>query len=274
MSNMRRLTRNKRSKRAITLVELVVAMTLTSIFAATCVMLMVPIVKIYTHEKELSRAQLVADSVVDAVRAECAKTYITCTDDVWISSSIDDAVYPSIDNRAPSGCVLVIRRNNDHCETIASHPEYSITGPYTTSDSMAGLVYEAEAQGLESDQRPQTGGDGTGVVSRAVYRLTNVQLDPQLRDAAAGRVHFGYFVSDPNATGAIVPTAYFDYTSPLSFATYGDYAVSLFFHDIELTTTGSYPAYVLCDVKVFGETGTEIYSRDNVVLCFASHTFS
>ena len=71
---MRRIVHRKRSKRAITLVELIVAMTLTAIFASSCVLLIMPITKIYKHANDLSRAQLVADTVVDALRTECART--------------------------------------------------------------------------------------------------------------------------------------------------------------------------------------------------------
>ncbi|MBR6960505.1 MAG: hypothetical protein IKH76_08520, partial [Clostridiales bacterium] len=62
---MRRIKNKKWSKKAITLVELIVAMTLTAIFASSCILLILPITQIYRHVNDLSRAELLADTVVD-----------------------------------------------------------------------------------------------------------------------------------------------------------------------------------------------------------------
>ncbi|GEM_PF-1000894 len=274
---MRKLRVFGKSKKAITLVELVVAMALTLLFATACVILIFPVLNIYMHERELTRAQLVADTVVNSLRAECAKTYIAGTDDVWISSNIQEAGYvfpnPSSKVLTGTGPVLIIRRNNEHCETIASHASYNITGPYTQEGTLAYSVYNAEAESLEADQQPLTGGEnGAGGVSRAVYRLTNLTLDPQLRDASEGYVHFGYFTIDSAATGPVVPTGYYDFASPLSFSAYKGYTVRLDFHDVTYTTLNSvsYPAYVLCDVHVLTDSGDTVHTRANVVLSFSS----
>jgi len=272
---MRKVRVFGKSKKAITLVELVVAMALTLLFATACVILMFPVLRIYMHERELSRAQLVADSVVNSLRAECAKTYITGTDDVWISSNIQEAgyVFPNPSSKVLTGPVLIIRRNNEHCETIASDASYNITGPYTQEGTLARSVFVAEAETLEADQQPLTGGeDGAGAVSRAVYRLTNLTLDPQLRDASEGFVHFGYFTIDSAATGPVVPTGYYDFASPLSFSAYKGYTVRLVFHDVTYTTLNSisYPTYVLCDVHVLTDSGDIAHTRANVVLSFSS----
>ena len=59
-----------------TLVELVVSMTLTAIFATALVAIMPAATRIYMQIETMSRAQVVADMVVDALREECADTYI------------------------------------------------------------------------------------------------------------------------------------------------------------------------------------------------------
>ena len=55
---MRKMKYNKRSKKGMTLVEMIVAMALTSIFLASCVVLILPVERIYTEVDNSSRAQL------------------------------------------------------------------------------------------------------------------------------------------------------------------------------------------------------------------------
>lgn len=126
---------------------------------------------------------------------------------------------------------------------------------------------------LEGEGDPQTGENG-GTASRAVYRMFDPAGDPQHRDAEEGYVHFGYFEMDPNASGPVLPISYYDFTNPLSFAAYGEYGVytiDLVFHDLQYTTeaNGRLPACVLCDISVM-EDGEAVYTRSDVVLCFAS----
>ena len=265
---MRRVRNNKFSKRALTLVELIVAMALTMLFASACVMLVVPVSRIYLHVNETSRAQLVADTVVDSLRAECARTYISGHNDVWISSSADTAYKISdLAVVADAGPVLVMRRNYDHCETIASC--YSLSsGTFSAYNE----VYAEELLSLEDGQLPQTG-EGGAPASRAIYRMFDPAGDPEHRDANEGFVHFGYFQLDPNVVGRAMPTKYYDFTNPLSFAAYGEYTVSLNFHGLQYTTeaNGSVPAFVLCDISVVRNSQV-VYTRENVVLCFATAT--
>lgn len=266
---MRRLLNRRRSKRALTLVELVVAMALTVIFAGACIMLIYPISRIYTHMNEQARVQLVADNVVDALRAECARTYIKGPNDVWIAAEESTAyTIPELPVSAGSGPVLVIRRNYDHCETIASC--YSLNDETFNAYN---VVYAAELATLAEGEEPQTGANG-GTASRAIYRMFDPAGDPQHRDANAGYVHFGYYELDPNASGYVMPIKYYDFTNPLPFASYGErgaYSVELRFHDLTNTTeaNGNVPAYVLCDVTVLINS-QPVYTRSNVVLCFAS----
>lgn len=266
---MRRVKDKTITKRAMTLVELVVAMALTMLFASACIALIYPISKIYTHINTQSRVQIIADNVVDALRAECSRTYISAHDDVWISASPSTAyTISSLPLTADEGPVLVMRRNYNHCETIAAC--YALeTDTFNAYD----VVLAAETESPSESGAPQLGTNGS-TASRAIYRMFDPAGDPEHRDADEGYVHYGYYELDPNASGYVLPTKYYDFTNPLPFASYGQYgvySVELHFHDLQYTTdaNGNVPAYVLCDVSVVN--GSEVvYTRNDVVLCFAS----
>lgn len=254
---MRRIKAHKGNKRAITLVELIVAMTLTAIFAASVVMLMFPIEKIYRHTNDLSRAQLVADTVVDALRKECTDTYISGYGDAWITSA-GDAVMTTAQpiSTTDGGPVLVIRKTAGYCETIASN--------YAITDTMLTNVQTADENYLEGD-----------VTSRAVYRMfpTPVPTPGVGTNLDQNYVHFGYFTcTGGGASGYALPTGYYDYTNPFPYTTYGEFSVRLNFRWDGIAPTEAnhiVPSYILCDVSVY-RGDTLIYTRDNVVLCFAS----
>ena len=250
---MRRLKTHKRSKRALTLVELIVALMLTAIFAAACIMLIYPISRIYTHVNELSSAQVLADTVVDSLRAECSRTTITGVGDVWFASSGSEVMTEH--EGLTSGHVLVIRRSNDYCETI-----------FADSDIPAeacGEIRAADTDYLNEDS----------ATSRAVYRMFNMSGSEPIAlasDTDEGYVHFGYYNAVPDGDGYVCPGVYYDFTNPLSTTTYKDFTVSLEFSDI--VYSGTYPAFVTCKVSIMqtrGNTAQEVYSR-TVVLCFAS----
>ena len=83
---MKRVETKRKTKLAMTLVELVVAMALTALFATACIMLVLPVERIYTRTTDVSRAQILADTIVDSLRTECANTYIDGKGAVWIGS--------------------------------------------------------------------------------------------------------------------------------------------------------------------------------------------
>lgn len=250
---MRRLKTHKRSKKALTLVELIVALALTAIFAGACIMLIYPISRIYTHVNELSRAQVLADTVVDSLRSECARTTITGSGDVWIASSGNDIM--TAHEELASGDVLVIRRSNDYCETLFS--DSAITA------SACNEIRTADMEYLNS-------GNAT---SRAVYRLFDVSGSTPVAlasDTDAGYLHYGYYNAVSDGGGYVCPATYYDFTNPLPTSAYKNYTVALDFS--EIVYSGTYPAFVTCKVSIMltrGDTVTEIYSR-TVVLCFAS----
>lgn len=245
-----------RNKSGITLVELVVAMALTAIFAVACVMLILPVSKIYTHSLEQNRVQLVADSVVDSLRAECSKAIITDTGDVWIADMDDYSglVMESAQPSSSGGKVLVFRRNNNYCETIASN--------YVIGDTVINAILTNDQ--AEADYKI-TGGDSSRITSRSIYNM-------EASDKEAGLVHFGYYRSktyeislNGNNYTYIYPGDYYDFTNPFIRNTYLGCTVDLNFHDLKFDSN-NLPAYVICDVIVNDDSGAS-YSR-SVALCF------
>lgn len=227
----------------MTLVELVVAMALTALFAAACIMLILPVERMYTRSTDVSRAQLVADAVVDSLRTECANTYIKDRGDVIIGEFTDDnllAVSPSA-----SGSVLVISKNSEYCETIFSNKAINKS------------LYDTYFKGSDIliDDK---------ITSLAIHRLFEKDNNP---DINSGYVHFGYYKSAYDASNRIMPDEYYDITNPFPYATYREYTVGLTFSDIDIKSN-TYPAYVLCKVDVM--KGNELVYSRNTVLCFAA----
>lgn len=254
---MRRLVRNRISKRALTLVELVVTMALLSIFAAACTMLIYPVMKIYKHVNDLSRAQLLADTLVDSIRSECSGAFIQGEGDVWITNVDGSSILTQSDpSGTGAGHVLVIRQNKNYCETIAVN--YEITSELRRD------IYE------NSDEYDLT--DADGVTSRSIYRLipatpTPVPANPPAyTDLSSDIVHFGFFELETDADSYIYPAKRYDFTNPVAVATYREFHVDLTFYDLTLDVN-DVPSYCMCRVDILDTNDSVVYSRD-VVLCF------
>ena len=255
--------RRKHDKKGITLVELVAAMALTAIFALACVMLIVPVTKIYRHTLAQSRAQLVADTVVDSLRAECSKAIITNTGDVWIANpdNYDGSIMTTADPSKEGGSVLIIRRNENYCETIASTLDYTIDDP---NGDIYKIILEKD---MAENKYKEISDDPANIYSRSIYNM-----DPS--DREAGIIHFGYYKNIPvevtSFTGQkytyVCPQEYYDFTNPYSKSTYQDYKVRLNFHNIGFDSKGL-PIYVICDVNIIDESGSLVYTR-SATICF------
>lgn len=245
---------NRKSKKATTLAELVISMALMAVFLLACTSLIYPITTIYSHMNKQGRAQLVADTVVDSLRAECARTYISSTNDVWISQGSGDAIMDSFPGNFGTGSVLVIRKSYEYCETLSSN--YAITGDLCNS------IYNAENT---EDVSPQT----DSLTSRAIYNMFDpVPASSGETASKIGYLHYGFFKSGADLTNGAFPSELYDFTDPFLAPTYGEFTVDFVFHDIKLDSA-DIPVYVLVDVKVYD--GTEnVYTRSNVVLSFAS----
>lgn len=235
-----------KSKKAITLVELIVAMALTALFAVACIMLILPVSTIYMHNTELSRAQLVADDVAASLRGACTGNNIENAGDVWIASNGYDLVdeNDTITSSA-SGAVLVIRKSPEYCLTIASNYEIngSIYNAVLANDTSDDSLYVAE-----------TGENGT--YTRAVYRMfPGGNPAGDYVASSAGRVHYGYFSAGTNADNYVFQNAYYDFTDPLNNTAYDKYTVDLEFSELTIDVDTGAPAYVKCLITVSDENG-------------------
>ncbi len=248
---MRRLV--SKTKKALTLVELVVAITLTAMFATACVMLILPVSTIYKRNNDLARAQLLADTVADCIRVECTRNQIEHRGDVWITN--EAAVIYSEESTSlqmvSEGSVLVIRKTPDYCETIASN--YQITGELYNN------VWNADKSSSDDPEYvPLTGGVST---SRSVYRFFP-SPNPGVADVASdkGRVHFGYFGAGITTSEDVYPQDFYDFTDPVSNATYREYTVDLSFSNLRYNVKTDLPSSVDCTIIVL-QDGRIVYER-------------
>lgn len=232
------------SKKGITLVELVVAMTLTSLFAVVCIALINPIEKMYRSTIRLSKAQLLADTVVDAIRKECDDVMHKDSSDVWIAYFIDDetssdvdkddsrllSVGPSSSFKKEVGNALIFRRNNNYTEAIYS----------------AVPISQDNIDAVNDEDNPVTKNTGHSV---------DAFIGSDLNKLNRGVVHFGYYQSKEDDRG-VFPIRAYDYTNPVTVSTYGtvkndlEFTVKLEFSDLTLKD-GKYPSHVTCKVSVY-----------------------
>lgn len=230
----------RHSKSGFTLVELIVAMTLTAFFMAACVVLIMPVERIYTQVNEQSKAQLIADMVVNSLRSECSQASVLSADDVMIMSSGASGPVRETTN-STFGNVLRFRRNNLYYETISTN--YVLTAEHQSSVRA-------------NDDSVVTGNTS----SKAIYRMYFVS-NPQRTDTAnVGHLHYGYFMEE---AGVVTP---YDFTNPLVAGTYNNYQVAVNFDSIVSGSDGV-PDYVNCTIRVMDKDGIAIYTRQTVI-CF------
>ena len=237
-----------------TLVELVVSMTLTAIFATALVAIMPAATRIYMQVEDMSRAQVVADMVVDALREECADTYIEDFASVRIVNAAANPNPASIDvsnirnsvtssgdvplinslanitsDSAASGSVLIIRKSSGYCEAISSCIAISQSNYNSVKDEDKAYRFE------------------NGISSRAVYRFFSYddegeETAPAAEEIRQGYVHYGYYqcgVKDRTEGGktvsCIFPAIRYDYTAPFTSSAYNGYTVDISFSNLEYT---------------------------------------
>ena len=230
---------NRNSKKGVTLVELIVAMVLTAIFAVTCVALINPIERVYKSTLKLARAQLLADTIVDSIRKECDDVKHDEKMSVWIgnlSNTTDDSdlldrgsALNIGDKTSDGGNILVFQRNNNYTEAIYS---------------CAGISGENKTKVHNNPLTP------TIITAYSVDSLSGANLEK-------GYVHFGYYQAKEDDNG-VYPIQPYDYTNPVLASTYGDFKVNLNFNQLE-RKDNKYPAYVMCKVEVLEKDKTGDY---------------
>ncbi|MCR4793262.1 MAG: hypothetical protein K5871_10960 [Lachnospiraceae bacterium] len=221
----------KGSNAGTTLVEIVVSMVLTAIFATAIVAVMSPATRIFTQVQDMSRAQMVADTVVDALREECANTYIEDFASARIvnASATDlgdsdmmlglNGITSSSDS---TGNVLLIRRSAGYCEAIYSDISISANNYNDVRINDSGYIYD------------------NGISSRAVYRFFDTGSPS--RETEQGYVHYAFYKCgfterdiDGNLVRCIFPGERYDYTNPFSLSAYNGYTVSISFSNLTYT---------------------------------------
>ncbi len=221
-----------------TLVELVVSMTLTALLATAVVAVMPAATRVYMHVRDMGRAQMVADMVVDSLREECSETYIddftsvrimnpgaSTTGDQAILSYFYNPITTDLDedkvtsNPVTEGNVLLIRKSQMYCEAIFS--DISIT-----EDNISKV--------RSMDPSPVDTGIAT---SRAAYRF--VSGSDLTSETKQGYVHYGFYrcgYVEKDFPGGLVRSQYpaqrYDYTNPFSNAAYDGYTISLYFENM------------------------------------------
>ena len=273
------------------MVELVVAMALTAILATSVVTVMHPAVSIFLKVQKHTRAQMVADTIADTLRAECASSYIKGYGDARVVSvgaesdhtKGDDKIFSELSTQSelsdPDGNVLFIRKNEGYAEALYCNAWIS--------------------QNDYDDVRKADQGYKAGnVTSKAVYRFFPagagvLKVDEMPVDTRQGYLHSAYYETsslkldiDGKKVDLVRPTKAYDYTNPFTNDSYNGYTVKLLFSDLSYTIASDEtevsgytqrPASVKVTVEVYksgyGEqsASTLIYTR-TALLLFAEDT--
>ena len=257
---------HRRSRKGTTLVELIVALTLTMLFAVVCIALINPIERMYQSTVKISRAQLLADTVIDSIRKECDDVKCDEHNAVWIARGTDDADDASLFNgptdsvKRDKGPVLVVKRNNNYCEAIYSCFKIS----------------DANVQAVMNNRDKE---ESSGL---ALFDLGNVSDTGVIKNDSnleRGYVHFAYYQAIDDENG-IRPFRAYDYTNPIAASSYGKYSARLdrseFSVKLEFSNlvykNSEHPAFVICKVSVYdglydpdNSSKNLIYTRESAV---------
>ncbi len=266
----------------MTMVELVVSMTLTAIFATAIVAVMSPASRVYMNVMEMNRAQMVADMVIDAMREECADTYVEDFASVRIVNAAptadgDATLLTGLRNITSesenSGNVLIIRKSPGYCEAL-----YSCIS-----------ISQSNYANIKGEDHAYKNADG--ITSKAIYRLFDSGLATE--ETKQGYLHYAYYQCGrqnldvgTEKISCIFPAKAYDYTNPFSRGAYSGYTVDVSFSDItympapgETTVTilTKRPVSVLAKVRVYKcgydsqSSELPLYTRE-ALLVFAEDT--
>ena len=290
---MIRRQRNKHNRikdGGFTLVELVVSMALTAILATAVASIMFPIVSIFMDMQKLSRSQMVADMVTDALRRECAAAYVKGVADVRVLNVPDSEDYTVGDNTltdmlkaanlqsTTGGNVLALRINEGYAKAI-----------YWNTNISGADYDEVRAHDKEETQKMNV------VTSKAVYRLLPYDKRGSLEtnmpmEIRPGYLHCGYYKTDMTTVttpenknvSVFKPDFAYDYTNPFSVNAYNGFTVSVTYDAPVYQTapngTASQadkrPVYVVATIKVYdadyeGQNDDTLVCSRRAVICFA-----
>ncbi len=274
-----------------TLVELVVSMALTAILATAVASIMFPIVSIFMDMQKLSRAQMVADMVTEALRKECAAAYVTGVADVRVLNVPKQSDYTIGDDAltdmlkagglqsTEAGNALAFRINEGYAKAIY------------WNTCISGADYdEVRLHDKEETQKMNV------VTSRAVYRLLPYDQKGSLSketmpvEIRPGYLHCAYYKTDltpvttqENKTVSVFkPDFAYDYTNPFSVNAYNGFTISVTYtapvYHTAIKGTASpadqRPVYVVATIKVYdadyeGQNDDTLVCSREAVICFA-----
>ncbi len=291
MIQRHRKNHNRMKDKGFTLVELVVSMALTAILATAVAALMFPVVSIFMDMQKLSRAQLVADTVTDTLRKECAAAYVTGAGDVRVVNIPDplDATVGDNDlitslSRANEVMLADIKKNEGGNALV-----FRINMGYAKA-----IYWNTGVSANNYNSLLEEGFTPSPVTSKAVYRLfpngaTNLQPDKMPIETRPGYLHCAYYAitsekvfSDEKEVELFRYKEPYDYTNPFSVGVYNGYTVKVTYSPLTYQTVVNpatsiadrRPAYVVANIEIHEKSNGEesadtlVYSR-RAVICFA-----
>ena len=291
-------TKYGKSDAGYTLVELVVSMALTAILATAVASIMFPIVSIFMDMQRLSRAQMVADMVTDALRKECASAYVKGVMDVRVLE-LPKTTEPSFGDE---GLLAKMNQEKDVAVADVKNPKGGNVLVLRINEQYEKVIYWSAGIStknyedlLESDFKMGT------VTSKAVYRLfpkgvTGLEKETMPMETRPGYLHCAYYATtsqtftesitenDSENTQDIsvyYPGKAYDYTNPFSVGAYNGYTVAVtysapVYESVKKNSAfvaDRRPVYVIATINVYQGTykqqseETLVCSRD-AVLCF------
>ena len=279
---------NKNRNQGFTLVELVVSMALTAILATAVAALMFPVVSIFMNMQKLSRAQLVADTVTETLRKECAAAYVTDVGDVRVvnipeplDATVGDTDLVTLLSRSNETLLADIKKNEGgNALVFRINLGYAKAIYWNTGISKSN--YESL---LDANYVP------SAVTPKAVYRLfpngtTNLQQSNMPIETRPGYLHCAYYATTSDKVPGegedielFRPKEAYDYTNPFSVGVYNGFTVKVTYDPLTYDNSTApladqRPVYVVANIEVHekdhGEENedTLVYTR-RAVICFA-----
>ena len=281
-----------------TLVELVVSMALTAILATAVASIMFPIVSIFMDMQKLSRAQMVADTVTDALRKECAAAYVTGVADIKLINLSEQASVSTEGEGLTPVVAAGVQENMVMCNTTGNALVFRLNEGYAEIlywNTGVSTADYGEVLANNAKNPATSAANSKALTSRAVYRLfpNGTEMITEDKDMPAatrpGYLHYGYYETTMLHTTeqekeilVFSPVKAYDYTNPFSVNAYNGFTISVSFSDLTFenrktgtsTVSDKRPVYVIATVNVYEgsyekqSTDTLICSRQ-AVLCFA-----
>ncbi|MCR5129652.1 MAG: type II secretion system GspH family protein [Lachnospiraceae bacterium] len=283
---------NRKKSGGFTLVELVVSMALTAILATAVASIMFPVVSIFMDMQKLSRAQMVADMVTDALRKECAAAYVTGVADVKVLNVSAASDHTTGDNMIMDQLTDTGIRSVSPGNTLV----FRINEGYAKALYWNTWISASDVEDVRNNDAAEGAKMGT-VTSRAAYRLMPYEKKATYTAATMpletrpGYLHSAYYttkavaVSQENekqVSDFRIDKVY-DYTNPFPANAYNGFTVKVEYAApiYQTVVTGSAmpadqrPVCVVATISVYDGDFAEqndpdrlVYSREAVV-CFA-----